>query len=364
MSSEINKTVLVGLSGGVDSSLALILLKEKGYHVIGVSMSIYNRDIPNLLPSGNACYGAEEKTELKEVSEFCRQRGIEHYIFDCSEEYKKIVLSYFKEEYLSGRTPNPCIRCNASMKFGLLPEAAKKQGLHYDFFATGHYARAEKDEETGRFFLKKGLDAKKDQSYFLYRLTQEQLQKTLFPLGRMTKEQTRQMAAERGLPASDKEDSQDFYAGHYTDLLQAAPKKGVIRHINGQVLGMHNGFWNFTIGQRKGLGIAYKEPLFVVDLDAAHNVVVVGGAVDLEKKEAIVTNACWSAFKKIPAEPFEAFAKHRSTQKEQKVLVVPSKEDENGFKVIFEEPQRSLTPGQSLVLYREDVVLGGGILVS
>jgi tRNA-uridine 2-sulfurtransferase len=362
MSDKINKTVLVGLSGGVDSSLALILLQEAGYHVIGVSMSIYNQDIPNLLPAGNACYGAEEKTELKEVADFCRQRAIEYHIFDCSEEYKKIVLSYFREEYLSGRTPNPCVRCNASMKFGLLPQAAQKQGIPYDFFATGHYARVEKDEKSGRFLLKKGLDGKKDQSYFLYRLTQEQLQKTLFPLGNMTKEQTRKMAAERKIPASDKEDSQDFYAGHYTDLLQAEPKKGLIRHINGQILGTHNGFWNFTIGQRKGLGVSYKEPLFVVDLDAEHNIVVVGAAGDLSKKEAIVTNACWIAFDKMPKEPFEAVAKHRSTQAGQKVLVLPLPEEKNGFKVIFEEPQKSLTPGQSLVLYQEDIVLGGGIL--
>ena len=162
MSSEINKTVLVGLSGGVDSSLALILLKEKGYHVIGVSMSIYNRDIPNLLPSGNACYGAEEKTELKEVSEFCRQRGIEHYIFDCSEEYKKIVLSYFKEEYLSGRTPNPCIRCNASMKFGLLPEAAKIM-----IFLRRDITRARKrTKKPAAFFSKKDWTPKRTKVTF------------------------------------------------------------------------------------------------------------------------------------------------------------------------------------------------------
>ncbi len=351
--------VIVGLSGGVDSSLAAVLLKEKGYHVIGVSMSIYNKDIPNLLPSGNSCYGPEEKQDIKDIQKFGDKIGIETHVFDCSEDYKHLILSYFKEEYQRGRTPNPCVKCNAEMKFGLLMQKAKEAGIVYDAFATGHYARTEKDPDSGRFLLQKGADEKKDQSYFLYRLTQEQLAQTMFPLGGFTKAQTRELARQYGLTAYDKPDSQDFYAGDYNDLLQFPPKQGVIMHINGKVLGNHMGYWNYTIGQRKGLGIAYPEPLFVLDLDAHRNIVYVGTASDTQKQDVFVSDLTWIAFDKTPTSPFKAFAKQRSTAKPATVTVEPTLD---GLHVIYDEPQKSFTPGQSLVLYQGNTVLGGGII--
>ncbi len=350
------KTVIVGLSGGVDSSLAALLLKEKGYHVIGVSMSIYDKDIPTLMPAGNACYGPEEKQDIKEIHLLGQKVGIETHVFDCAADYKRLVLSYFKEAYLQGVTPNPCVKCNAVMKFGLLQQKARNAGIDFDYFATGHYARI--DEKEGRFLLKKAADLKKDQTYFLYRLTQDQLAHTLFPLGNMTKEEVRILAKERGLSVYDKPDSQDFYAGDYNDLLQMPPKKGAIMHVNGTVLGHHQGYWNYTIGQRKGLGVAYSEPLFVLDLDAHHNIVWVGSAADAQKQEALVSDLNWIAFTKLD-KSLSVLAKQRSTAIPQKALLTP---EGNKVRVHFEQPQKSITPGQSMVFYDNDIVLGGGII--
>lgn len=353
-------TVLVGVSGGVDSTVCLMLLKEQGYNVIGVSMSIYNKDIPNLPAAGNSCYGGKEKQDLIEAKKLCDSLGIEHYTFDCSEAFKKTILSYFREEYLNGRTPNPCIKCNTLMKFGLLPELAKQKGIQADYFATGHYARLEKDEKTGLVLLKKGKDEKKDQSYFLYRLTKEQLAHCLFPLGSYTKEEVRKLAKGYGLAVSEKKDSQDFYAGKYTDLLEQAPQKGYIQHINGQVLGIHQGFWNYTIGQRKGLGIASKEPLFVIDLDIEHNRVVVGEAKYCRKKEAIAEDVVWTGLLKAPSTSLEVETKHRSSQRPQKATVTSLSDGKVQIK--FQEEQSAIALGQSIVFYQGDTVLGGGIL--
>ncbi len=350
------KTVIVGLSGGVDSSLVACLLKEKGYHVIGVSMSIYDKDIPALKAAGNACYGSEEKKDIKDIHLFGEKIGIETYVFDCSEDYKRLVLSYFKEAYLQGITPNPCVKCNAVMKFGLLQQKALEAGIHFDYFATGHYARIE--EENGRYILKRGIDIKKDQTYFLYRLTQNQLAHTLFPLGDLTKEEVRTLAKNRNLDTYDKPDSQDFYAGDYNDLLQIPPKKGKIMHVNGTILGYHQGYWNYTIGQRKGLGISYTEPLFVLELDAHHNIVWVGSATDAQKQDALVSDLNWIAVSKLTG-PLSVQAKQRSTAIPQPALIVP---EGDKVHVHFEKPQKSITPGQSMVFYDNDIVLGGGII--
>ncbi len=356
-----SKTVAVGLSGGVDSTLTALLLKEQGYRVIGLTMSIYNKDIPNMKGDGNACYGPEEKQDFKLVQKWGAEHDIPVHILDCSEEYKQVVLSYFKEAYLSGATPNPCIKCNALMKFGLLVDKARQNGIKFDCFATGHFARI--STKNNRFVLQKGIDEKKDQSYFLYRLTQEQLSQTLFPLGEYTKEQVREMARARHLAVAEKADSQDFYAGDYADLLEKQPQTGDIVHVNGRVLGKHNGFWNYTIGQRKGLGISYPVPLFVIDVDAAHNRVIVGEA------EATYTSTCeanqvvWGGLSSLEeGEKRSVLIKYRSTGKcvSGSLSVL-----NNELQICFDEPQRAVTRGQSIVCYDKDdeiSVLCGGIL--
>lgn len=353
--------VAIGLSGGVDSTLAALLLKEQGYDVVGLSMSFYNKDIPNLKESVNSCYGPKEKGDYKKAQLWAKEQGIETVILDCSEEYKQIVLKYFKDAYLEGITPNPCIKCNAEMKFGLLLEKAKKEGVDFDVFATGHYARIV--EKEGRYILKKGKDEKKDQSYFLYRLSQEQLSKIMFPLGELTKEEVRQLALAKGLPVAEKKDSQDFYSGDYTDLLEQAPKKGVIRHINGQILGEHQGFFNYTIGQRKGLGIAYPVPLYVVELDAQNNEVIVAPKEATFQKACVANEVVWGGvLRDEKRTEIPVFAKYRSAGK--CVSAVLKIKNEQEIEVIFEEEQSSLTKGQSVVCYtKEDEVICGGIII-
>ncbi|MDR2901672.1 MAG: tRNA 2-thiouridine(34) synthase MnmA [Lactobacillales bacterium] len=358
---KMQKTVAVGLSGGVDSTLAALLLKEQGYKVIGLSMSIYNKDIPRMQDAGKCCYGREEKQDIKNIQEWCRTQGIESHIIDVSEEFKKTVLTYFKETYLRGITPNPCIKCNTEIKFGLFLEKASQLGIHFDYFATGHYARIFQNPANNRFVLKRGVDLKKDQSYFLYRLTQAQLSKILFPLGELTKEMTREMARERGIPVADKTDSQDFYSGDYADLLEQNDLPGDIVHINGQVLGKHLGFWHYTIGQRKGLGVAYKTPLFVIDIDAESNQVIVGDESDTLAQSAVVGGiVLGGVFDSLPPR-MDVHAKYRSAGK-----LVPATVSDMGqgqVRVDFDSSERSLTPGQSIVFYQDDDVIGGGIIL-
>jgi len=348
--------IAVGLSGGVDSTLSALLLKEQGHEVIGLTMALYNNEIPNMKIAGDACYGPSEKEDIKEVQAWCKKQGIEHHVINLSEAYKKTVLKYFKETYLLGETPNPCIMCNAGMKFGLLIDEALKE-TNFDAFATGHYAQIKKMKQG--FVLARGADPKKDQSYFLYRLTQEQLARTIFPLGEYTKQHVREMAKERGLKVADKPDSQDFYAGDYVDLLQVEDKEGKIVLTDGRVLGKHKGFWHYTIGQRKGLGIAYPEPLYVVDLDPHHNRVIVGTEAETKRTSCEIVRPVWGVLAK-GKKSFDCLVKYRSAG-----LLVPAtvhQTESETWRVEFEAPQKSLTPGQSAVFYQDEIVLGGGFI--
>jgi len=349
--------VLVGLSGGVDSSVAALILKQQGYEVIGATMSIWGKE-GMAMKSGhkNACYGPDEKEDIEEARRIAEQIGIPYYVFDCVEQYEKIVLDNFKSEYIQGRTPNPCIWCNALVKFGVLPRMAKLNGIDFDKFATGHYARV--CEENGKFILKKGIASNKDQSYFLYRLSQETLSNIILPLGSYSKDEIRQIAKENNLNVAEKPDSQDFYDGDYNELLGIQEKIGNIVDVNGKILGTHKGIWNYTIGQRKGLGVAASEPMYVLELKKESNEVVIGPADKTFKKYLKAVNLNWISIDGLNNE-MRVCAKIRSTQKPASALIKPCSD---GVIVEFDELQKSIAIGQSVVFYDEDTVVGGGII--
>ncbi len=352
--------VLVGLSGGVDSSVAALILKEQGYDVIGATMSIWGKDgLAVAEGKHNACYGPDEKEDIEAAKNLADQLGIPYHVVDCVTKYEDIVISNFKKEYLQGHTPNPCVWCNALIKFGVLPEIARLNGVEFDKFATGHYARVE--EGNGRFLLKRGVAPHKDQSYFLYRLKQEQLKNIILPLGNYTKDQIRQIAKENGLQAADKPDSQDFYGGDYNELLNVEDKIGNIVNTEGKVLGTHKGIWNYTIGQRKGLGVSASEALYVLELRKETNEVVVGFADKTFKKSLIANDLNWIAIDGLK-EARKCQAKIRSTQQPVDVEIRPI--GENQVEVIFDDMQKSIAIGQSAVFYDGDVVLGGGVIES
>jgi len=350
--------VAVGLSGGVDSSVAAALLKEKGHEVIGLFMKLWDGAA---LPSGgqNACYGPDEPSDVEVARSVAQHLAIPFHVLDLAGEYRATVLDYFREEYIAGRTPNPCIRCNQRVKFGALITRALQAGIVFDYFATGHYARAEYDEEKGRFLLKKGRDVRKDQSYWLAFLGQQQLAMTLFPLCEYTKPKVREKARDFGLSTCDKPDSQDFFAGDYKKLIGAAARPGPIIDRSGKVLGSHQGVWSYTIGQRKGLGIAAKQPLYVIDIDRKKNAVVVGCAEELSHGGLIASNLHLIASDAING-PRAVEVKIRYTQ--QGCAGAVTQLDSETVSVCFEEPQPAITPGQAVVLYEDESVLGGAII--
>ncbi len=308
----------------------------------------------------HVCYGPDEQEEISEAREFARMIGIPYHVFDCSQRYKDKVLEYFKREYLSGRTPNPCIQCNQWIKFGMLPQMAREEGLPFDFFATGHYAKVEWNEAFNRFILRRGVDLNKDQTYFIHRLSQEQLSKIIFPLGNLTKTHVREIAKEIKLSLYEKEESQDFYSGEYKDLLDMEDQPGDIVDLHGNILGHHQGIWNYTIGQRKGLGIAFSEPLYVISLDKEKNQVVVGIHNEALNTSFLVEDLNWIAIENLAAS-VDLEVKIRSASKQVASKVEPV--GNNLIKVTLQTPAEGITPGQSAVFYQDDIVFGGGTIL-
>jgi len=351
--------VIVGLSGGVDSSVAAFLLKEQGYDVTGVTMSIWNQKGNTTPTRKHSCYGPDEEEEIHEAREVAKLLKIPYHVFDCSSRYTELVLDYFRSEYLSGRTPNPCVKCNQHIKFGMLPEIAGKEGIEFDYFATGHYARTGWDKNRKRFLLKKGIDNWKDQTYFISRLSQQQLANVLFPLGSLTKKEVREIAGKIDIPLSEKEESQDFYSGDYKELLNVSDQPGDIVNRLGNILGKHAGIWNFTIGQRKGLGIAYSEPLYVIELNKEKNQVIVGTRSEVLSTSFIVNDLNWIAIENLTGQ-MEISAKIRSAQKASPAMMEPIVEDY--VKVVFHQANDGITPGQLAVFYQDDIVIGGGTI--
>jgi tRNA-specific 2-thiouridylase len=342
--------VLLGISGGVDSATTAKILKDSGYDVTAAMMKTYAGE--NIASS---CYGSTKEQEIKDAKAICDKLGIEFHLIDCTKPFYELVFEKFQNQYNKGFTPNPCVMCNSKVKFGAFWDLARSKGIEFDKFATGHYARVE--NEKGRYVLKKARSEKRDQSYFLYRLTQAQLSKIIFPLGDKDKEDVRKYAKEQGLIVHDKKDSQDFYNGKLSDILNLNEKNGEIVTTKGEILGYHTGIHNFTIGQRKGIKIAYSEPLYVIELDAYNNKVIVGTKEETFSRTLVAGDLNWIAFDELNG-PIEAFCKHRSVQNPHKCVIEPI--GDNKIKVTFEEDQSSITKGQSAVIYDGDTVLGGG----
>ncbi|MDR2860781.1 MAG: tRNA 2-thiouridine(34) synthase MnmA, partial [Elusimicrobiota bacterium] len=340
--------ILVGLSGGVDSAVAAFLLKEQGHEVIGAMMSIWDKSLPAPKNKNyDACLGPEDE-DIEAVSKIAAHLNIPYKILDCKEEYKKVVLENFRNEYKEGRTPNPCVWCNSYIKFGVLPQVVKKAGIDFDKFATGHYANIVFNEELKMYQLCKAKDINKDQTYFLYRLSQKNLSETMFPLGSLTKDEVRKIAIKAGIPVAQKPDSQDFYCGDYNDILCFQDKEGDIIDKNGKILGKHTGVWKYTVGKRKGLGISSKEPLYVIDILAKQNKVVVGSKEDLYSDSLDIWKLSWGSIQ-APQKPITIMSKIRQQHIPAEATVFPL---DGQAHVKFTEPQMAITSGQSAVFYQ------------
>lgn len=351
--------VLVGISGGVDSAVAAHIIKSQGNEIVGAMMKIYSGGVKNNL--SRSCYGSDKTSEIQDAKSNCSFLGCDFSLVNVSGEFDELVFKKFKSEYMSARTPNPCVICNPVIKFGVFPQKAKQMGIVFDKFATGHYVRNEFDDTKGYYVLKRGLDLKKDQSYFLYSLKQSDLENILFPLGSMTKDEVRDYAMNMGIPVAQKRDSQDFYAGSYSDLFDDKGASGDIVDLCGNILGAHSGLQNYTIGQRKGLLISYSEPLYVVGFDLDKNQLIVSTKNDTYSNGLIASNLNWISGI-APDKEFRAQIKIRSSQQPFNCTVFLT--DNNSIRVEFEVKQSSVAPGQAAVLYDGDKVLGGGTIDS
>ncbi len=352
---------LIAMSGGVDSSVAAALMLQKNWDCCGATMRLYDNATVGLEQTKTCC----SLDDVEDARAVARRLGIPYYVFNFQDDFEKKVIGNFIASYENGRTPNPCLECNRHLKFEKLLHRAKE--LDYDVVVTGHYARITYDADRNRYLLKKALDSTKDQSYVLYTLTQEQLAHTHFPLGEMTKDETRALAQELGFINADKKDSQDICFvpdGDYASFIERQTGRvyepGEFVDQDGKVMGQHRGIIRYTIGQRKGLGLALLEPAYVCALDMEKNQVILGRNEDLMSTEVYANNINLIAYDHLDA-PIRCKGKIRYRQTEEACTLY--QEGPDVIKAVFDEPQRAVTKGQALVLYDGDTVIGGGTII-
>lgn len=357
---DMSKKVVVGMSGGVDSSVAAYLLHSQGYEVIGVTMQIWQNEDSSTVEANNGCCGLSAVADAKRVA---ASIGIPHYVMNFRDEFQDKVIDYFIDEYEHGRTPNPCIACNRYIKWQSLLKRSKMLGA--DYIATGHYARI-KRLNNGRYTIYKSVTDKKDQTYALYNLTQEQLRSTLMPVGDYPKDEVRKIAEKINVRIANKPDSQEIcfipdhnHARFIEDETGKKADYGNFVDIEGKILGRHKGIINYTVGQRRGLGLSLGKPCYVVSIDAEKNEVVIGGDSDILSDRLSANDVNMMAFETFD-ENQEYMAKIRYSHKGAACRI---KNTINGFDVIFNDPQRAVTPGQSVVIYKDDMIVGGGTIV-
>ena len=409
---EEGSTVAVGLSGGVDSASAALMLKERGCTVVGITMSSWNNDLP-LPPSKNgvrnSCYGADEKIDMEQCAEFCKTYGIKYYVIDVREAYKAYVMDYFKSEYRAGRTPNPCVHCNAQVKFAALVNGAHAQGVGFDYFCTGHYASLVRplipvadiyralgsdarsaagrsgtqpdgagavghagrstgtEEGRGQGYTERPVmvsaakDTFKDQTYFLHRIPSAVLEKTRFPLSGFTKKAVFEFARGHGLKAALRSESQDFISSEYFNIVFSDKKSapGDIVDIHGVKLGEHRGIEHYTIGQRRGLGVSANKPLYVRSIDSINNRIVLADESGLFSAGLEADLWVWAG-NYAPDTEFQASVKIRLASPAAPARIIPL--EGGAYRILFEKPQRAVAPGQSAVVYADKLILGGGVI--